>query len=109
MQRIFQGLYSGLISICLPDLRDRLQVTTQAMSLAVGSKRIGSMVGGLCSGIVHDRFHTKSNAFLTISMMVAGTSIMIQPWTKYVEALGTAIFLEGLAQGTIDAGECIMQ
>ena len=103
-----QGFYASVWSTTFPDMRTRLATTTENMALAAGAKSIGSMVGGLIGSVFNDRLYGKAMFFVAISLTVAGLSKGVQPWSAYVEVLGILMFMEGVAQGTIDAGKAIV-
>ena len=101
---LFQGLYDGLLSTTLPDLRDRLSTTTEQMTFTRSFKEIGRLVGGIAGGIASDRFQAYSKVFLAVSLMSVGAGVVAVPWSHFLPVLGVLYFIEGTAQGSIDSG-----
>lgn len=55
-------------------------------------------------GIASDRFHAHSNVFLALGLVLAGSSVVCEPWAHYLPLLSMLYFAEGTAQGAIDSG-----
>ena len=102
---ILQGMYSTLISVALPDLRDRLEITTEEITRVMSLKSIGGLAGGFSGGAFMDRFRDRSHLFIAAALMACGIGTMLQPWSTYMEVLGLLYTVEGICQGIYDTGQ----
>ena len=102
-----QGLCMGITSSTMIDLRDNLEgdVSMNQLSVAVTFKHIGSIFGALIGGALGDRFATYADLNIALNALAMAIAALLKPFVRYLAVLGIVYFIDGYAQGSLNAGE----
>jgi FHS family Na+ dependent glucose MFS transporter 1 len=99
---IILGLTTAANGPSLPKLADHTSSSLERISLIFVFNSFGYLVGSFFSGRVYDRFSSHKLMALTLSCM--GIAAALIPVAGNLPILLFAMFLSGLASGTLDVG-----
>ncbi|XP_013418265.1 sodium-dependent glucose transporter 1A-like [Lingula anatina] len=98
------GLYSELSGPSLPVLKARVDSSWEEISRALIGRSVGFFTGSLAGGVICDRFHKHVDLVLMLVLLLASVSTAAIPWCPLMELLAFVFFLQGFAEGIINAG-----
>ena len=91
----------------LPDLRIRYDDSSVAdISVSLGTRNIGLLLGSLVGGIVNDRFLDRTNLVMSLGLALSGSCVLLAPWGAHLWVLGILCFAQGVGQGLCYASKC---
>ena len=102
---MFQGLLLGIVGPSMTEMAQQLNVKFEAVSLAIGAKGIGMLIGSPLGGVFKDYFMNRVDVFLAASLMVECVATIAMPFCPSVATLALAHMLHGLCWGSGNVGK----
>jgi FHS family Na+ dependent glucose MFS transporter 1 len=99
---IVLGLVASILGPTLPALAERLQTSTQGISLLFSVRSFGYLLGSLQSGVLYDRL--RGHPILASATIVIALLMALVPFTGVLAVMIAIFLLVGIAEGMIDVG-----
>ena len=97
-----QGMAMNLVSLTIPDLCDKMDITTEEIGWAISAGSASWIIASILMGMAIDHLTSYFDLMMAACFVLLGVFALLKPFMPTLWAFILLMFLEGFVFATID-------